>query len=52
MQGGSAGSNPRLCLKKRRNEKFVTSLYFFCLGHQGGGRCRITLECKEKVDSR
>ena len=21
----------------------------FCLGYQGGRRCRITLECKEKV---
>ena len=51
MQGNtSAGSNPRLCLEKnRRNEKFITSLCFFCLGHQGGRRCRITLECKEKV---
>ena len=44
-QGNSAGSNPR------RNENFITSLCFFCLGHQDGRRYRITLECKEKVDS-
>ena len=32
----SAGSNPRLCLKKRIFFKeFITSLCFFCLGHQG-----------------
>ena len=24
-------------------------MLFFCLRHQGGRRCRITLECKEKV---
>ena len=53
MQGDSAGSNPSLCLFfNRRNETFITYLCFFCLGHQGGRRCRITLECKEKVDSR
>ena len=52
MEGDSAGSNPRLCLEKvnRRNEQFITFLCsFFCLGPQGGRRCRITLECKEKV---
>ena len=30
--------------KNRTNEKFITSLCFFCLGHQGGRRCRITLD--------
>ena len=50
MQGDSVGSNHRLCLGKNiRIEKFITSLCFFGLGHQGGRRRRITLECKEKV---
>ena len=51
MQGDSAGSNPRLCLenKNRRNEKFITSLSSFCLGHQGGRRCCNTLKWQEKA---
>ena len=28
MEGDSAGSNPRICLKKRRIEKFITSYAF------------------------
>ena len=48
MQGDSAGSNPRLCLwNNRRNEKIITSLCFFCLGHQGGRRYRITLRASD-----
>ena len=37
--GDSAGSNPRLNLGKNwRNEKFITSICFLCLGHHGGRR--------------
>ena len=40
---------PSYVLKKEEKGKSMYISMFFCLGNQGGRRCRITLECKEKV---